>query len=301
MSLFLRLHRSTRKECQAVHGLAKTKPIDFEKTMIYQQLLAGIQRFGSNIDDVCKQVTGIERDYIQESVIIAPWWEPIVFDNFGNNCEFISDSDLASIKVWNIKMGNKHVTYIKTGIGAPVLTDVVLSLGLSLCRKIIFIGSAGSLTPTINIGDIVIPEYSVSGDGASRYLNGKSLKDSDTFGNKYYVDKELFEKLFEITKTISNKCNIKYHRGFAFSTDSIFSQFAFIDEIINLGCNVTEMETASAFRASQVINIPLAAIFSVSDNIKTNKSLISGRTKEEMDYRRKIRKEIFPIILKEVL
>jgi len=53
-----------------------------------------------------------------------------------------------------------------------------------------------------------------------------------------------------------------------------------------MGCNVIEMEPASAFRASQVINIPIAAIFSVSDNTVTNKSLVNGRSKQEMDYRR---------------
>ena len=37
-------------------------------------------------------------------------------------------------------------------------------------------GSAGSLDENIKIGDIVVPKYSVCGDGASRYLN-KNLGD----------------------------------------------------------------------------------------------------------------------------
>ena len=36
---------------------------------------------------------------------------------------------------------------------------------------------------------------------------------------------------------------------------------------------------------------------SVSDNTVTKKSLVSGRTKEEMDYRRYVRKELFPQII----
>lgn len=269
--------------------------------MIYEKLVAAIQVFGSNADDICKQFLGIERKLIQESVILAPWWEPTIFDNFGNKCEYLSKSNISPIKIWNIKIGNKYATYIKTGIGAPVLTDVVLALGLTKCKIIIFIGSVGSLVSTINIGDIVIPEYSISGEGSNRYLNGKPLKESDTFGNKYYTDKTLFEKLLRMTKSIYNVDKIKYHIGYAFSSDSIFSQFAFIDEIINLGCNVVEMETSSAFRASQLVKIPLVAILSVSDNIIIKKSLVSGRTKEDMDYRRKTRNEVFPILLNDVL
>lgn len=269
--------------------------------MIYEKLVAGIQVFGSNPNEICKQFLGIERDLIQESVIIAPWWEPPIFDNFGNKCDFLSKANLSSVKIWNIKIGNKYATYIKTGIGAPVVTDVVLALGLTNCKKIIFIGSVGSLVSTINIGDIVIPEYSISGEGSSRYLNGKPLNESDTFGTKYYSDKNLFVKLLSITKSLYDDNEIKYHSGYVFSSDSIFSQFAFIDEIINLGCNVVEMETSSAFRASQLVKIPLVAILSVSDNIIIKKSLVSGRTNEDMDYRRKTRKEVFPILLNGIL
>lgn len=181
------------------------------------------------------------------------------------------------------------------------MTDIVLALGLSNCKKIIFIGSVGSLDSTINIGDIVIPEYSISGEGSRRYLNGKPLNESDTFGTKYYSDKHLFEKLLSLTNSLYYDNKIRYHTGYVFSSDSIFSQFAFIDEIISLGCNVVEMETSAAFRASQLVKIPLVAILSVSDNIIIKKSLVNGRTKEDMDLRRKVRKEIFPVLLNEVL
>ena len=62
-------------------------------------------------------------------------------------------------------------------------------------------------------------------------------------------------------------------------------------------CNTIEMETAVAFHAAALMVIPMAALFSVSDNTVTKKSLVSGRTKEEMDYRRYVRKELFPRII----
>ena len=63
-----------------------------------------------------------------------------------------------------------------------------------------------------------------------------------------------------------------------------------------MGCNVIEEETAAAFRAA-MMGIPMAALFSVSDNTVAKKSLVSGRTKEEMEYRRYVRRELFPKII----
>ena len=43
--------------------------------------------------------------------------------------------------------------------------------------------------------------------------------------------------------------------------------------------------------------LSLAAIFSVSDNSITRKSLVSGRTNEDIEYRKYTRKELFPKII----
>ncbi len=58
-----------------------------------------------------------------------------------------------------------------------------------------------------------------------------------------------------------------------------------------------EMETASAFRAAEIAGLKIGAIFSVSDNTVTNKSLISGRTESDRVYRRFVRNNLFPEII----
>lgn len=212
---------------------------------------------------------------------------------------YLSESEFSAIKVWNIHSEKGDITYIKTGIGAPVLMDVVLALGVTKCENIIFIGSVGSLDKDIGIGDIVIPEYSICGDGASRYVGCDKLTDSDVFGTKVSPNKALFEQLCKHTHDMCLENDVKFHIGRAFSIDSIFAQYAHIDEILEMGSNVIEMETASAFRAAEIADIPMAAIFSVSDNTVINKGLISGRNAKEMEYRKFVRKELFPqIILK---
>lgn len=262
----------------------------------YEDLISSMERFGSTKRDICIHGLGITPEQVQENVVIAPWWEPSGMPGLGA-AEYLSESDFASIKVWNIKSDTCEMTYIKTGIGAPVLMDVLLSLGVTPCRRIIFIGSVGSLNSDISIGDIVIPDYSVCGDGASRYIASNSLEGCDVFGEKVYPNLSLSEKVKEITGHVCTRNGVKWHNGITFSIDTIVAQFLHIDKIINSGCNTIEMETAAAFRAASLIEIPIAALFSVSDNTVTNKSLISGRTPEENEYRKRVRREIFPEII----
>lgn len=264
--------------------------------MDYKQLIDGMKRFGSNESDICLHAIGVPAEKIHERVLIAPSWEPPLLPDLGK-AESISDS--SQVKVWNISNEGLEMTYIKTGVGAPVLMDVVLSLGVTKCRQALFIGSVGSLDENIGIGDLVIPEYSICGDGASRYIAWDLLKTGDVFGEKSTPDEKLFSALWENTEKICSHNQVKCHVGRTFSIDTIFAQFVHIDEIVALGCNVIEMETAAAFRAALCSGIALAALFSVSDNTVTHKSLVSGRTENEMAYRRFIRKTVVPKIVLE--
>lgn len=266
--------------------------------MNYKGLLAGIKKYGSNENDICVHGLGITPEQVQEHVVVAPWWEPTSLPGLGT-AEYLSESDYSAIKIWNIISDEAKITYIKTGIGAPVLMDALLTLGVTQCKQILFVGSVGSLDENIGIGDIVIPEYSICGDGASRYLANKTLKINDVFGKKIFPDSNLLDTIVNVTDKICLDNKVEWHRGKAFSIDTIFAQFAHIDEIMSMGCNVIEMETAAAFLASKVIDVPIAAILSVSDNTVINKSLISGRLRQEMDYRKYVRRELFPRIILE--
>jgi len=110
--------------------------------------------------------------------------------------------------------------------------DDVLSLGVSKCKYLLFIGSVGSLVEEINIGDLVIPIYSICGDVASRYLN-ENLEDD--FGKRQESNKNLTQLLIKHIQNISNEENVKYHNAVNFSVDTVFGQFPHIDTIKDMG------------------------------------------------------------------
>lgn len=275
--------------------------------MNYETLINSIKKYGSSDRDLCLFGLGVAPEQINENVIIAPWWEPSMLPALGN-AEYISVSEHAEIRIWNISGGPSDVngtsggcpdiTFIKTGIGAPVLMDAILTLGVTPCKRALFIGAVGSLDEHIAIGDIVIPEYSLSGDGASRYIASDQLRSGDIFGEKSYPDARLYEVLKKNTAQLCAENGVRYHIGKTYSTDTIFAEYAHIDEIKSFGCNVIEMETAAAFRAARLAGFPLAALFSVSDNTFTDQTLFQRIPEEETAYRRFARNTLFPQIIR---
>ncbi|QAA32193.1 phosphorylase [Clostridium manihotivorum] len=264
--------------------------------MEYNDLISAMKRFGVCDEAVCINSLGIASDMIHDNVIITPGWEPQRLPGLGKAELLISSAPLYGSKVWNIKNGEIEMTFIKTGCGAPAFMDTLLPLGMSQCKRIIFISSVGALDTKIGIGDIVIPEYSVCGDGASRYIASNKLG-IDVFGERVYPDASLLQLLKVETENICNENNVKWHIGEAFCTDTIFAQFPHIDSIISTGCNLIDMETASAFRAAKLMKKPLVALLCASDNMIANKSLMGGRTQDEETYMKFVRREVMPNII----
>ena len=266
--------------------------------MIFEHILCANKRFGTKSADIVNFVLNCEPEMINNNVIIAPLWKPELFSNYFDDINQNSDG---IFKIWTLSKADLKISYIVTGMGAPNVNDVVLALGCTPCKKIIFIGSVGALDINMKIGDIVIPEYSISGDGSCRYLTNKKLTENDSFGERNYPNKEFFDKIVSKTKEITEKNSVYYHIGNNFCVDTIIAQFAHLDEIIDMGCNCVEMETSVFFKSTEICNIKGGAIFCVSDNTSKKKSLLSGITKEEIDYEKNIRKNILAKIVMESL
>ena len=253
--------------------------------MKYSDLLDSHFKYGTNKNDILYTM-GYEE--ILENVVIAPWWSHDIFDGLDFKIEKINDV------VYNLYNNDVSFSYLEIKrIGAPAIMDYILSLGVTKCKNIVFLGSAGSLDNNIKIGDIVIPEYSLCGDGASRYLNSNM---EDEFLKKEYPSKDITSRLIKILE----KENIKYHYVPNYSTDTVFAQFYHIDKIIGFGCKTIEMETALLFKCNELLKKNVTALFCISDNTIVNKSLYSGRTEEENNYRHKVRYEIIPKLIVEL-
>ena len=250
--------------------------------MRYKDLLESHLKYGTTSKDIIK-TQGYDK--ILENVVIAPWWGHEMFDSLNYKCEKTSD------KVYNYYGDKVSFSFIEVKLmGAPLVMDYILSLGVTNCKNLLFIGSTGSLDKDIKIGDLVIPEYSICGDGASRYLNDNL---EDELFKREYPSKEITDELKDLLKDKK----IKYHFVPNFSVDNIFAQFYHMDKILELGAKTIEMETANLFKCGEIMDINVTALFCISDNTVLNKSVFSGRTEEEHKYRHEVRFEVIPRII----
>lgn len=262
--------------------------------MTYKELAQAIRTY-SRTDDLCKSGIGVDGSRIRENVILTPGWPPERVEELGQAELLSASGPLYGITVWEIDIGGQAVTYIKTGCGAPPVMDALLSLGETGCKRVLFLSSVGGLSPEMEVGDLVLPEWSMSGDGASRYLTDDM---ADTVGEKAFPNRELFARLREKTQTVCAAEGLRWHLGRPFCEDTLLAQFPHIPAILERGCNTLDMESAVAFRAGALMGLPIAALLCVSDNSLAQKSLLGGVTGGEQDRRNFVRRHVIPQIIK---
>lgn len=256
-----------------------------------EQLKEFIDEYGDS-SKLVKRL-GITEEDVTEVVVLAPWWHPNkLYNNYDCKIELLSDE---FPDVHKITYNNKSFLHIRSYVGATNVGETVLLLSFTKCKRIIFVGSVGSISNDVNIGDLIIPSTSVSGEAFSSYMYETINKES--LHKEYHPTKELYEVA---TNYLKNE-NINYKDIKVYSVDTIVGQFAHIDEILDLDCKAIEMETSALFSACQVAEKECVALLAVSDNTILNKSLISGRTDDDMKLYHRTRYEIIPEIILDLL
>jgi purine-nucleoside phosphorylase len=151
----------------------------------------------------------------------------------------------------------------------------------------------------MRIGDLMIASRSLSGDGFSRYLSAEAVP-RDHYLQPSEPDAALTEIVEALAEEYCRQSATQLHRGTIISMDSIIGQFLRLEEYVKKhGCKGIEMETSAVFGAARVVDIRACALLQVSDVIPANKTLFSGRTKEDMERRRWIRKNVLARVILE--
>lgn len=232
-------------------------------------------------EDITRLILNCQPDDIQEKVILTPCWRVEEFlVEVVDNIETVTERDFAPC-VYTLCYQNQLISLVRSGIGAPQAGDVVLTLGCTPCRYLIFTGSFGGLTGDLAIGDLLTITESIGGDGYSSYLKEGELTPS-TFLKPARPDAAFNRLLEERATALAAKNNVTLHKGKIFSSDTIVSQFFHLNEITEKhGCSGIEMETSAVFNCARLVGIAATALLLVSDVMPTNKSLFSGRTEED--------------------
>lgn len=239
-------------------------------------------------EKLVKFILGVDLDVICEKVVLAPCWFP---DSVGLKSEIISEG---TCKIWNCILQDVEFTYIVSGVGAAGCLDIVIALGETKCKDILFIGSAGALKKEINIGDIAIPKSIVCAEGASRYISPNLFL--DTYGDKFSVDDRLYNTLASSIAINKSLLNVSVHTGAGISVESISLQFKHLSEFTEIGCDFVDMESSAFLAATKMSNLRGAIAYCISDNVAQGEPLYLVPN-EKTSFRKKVRKVVFPAII----
>ncbi len=160
------------------------------------------------------------------------------------------------------------VTIIEFGVGAAMAALIGELLAVVEPKAVLFLGLAGAVHPSLNVGDFVLPIASVRAEGVSQHFLPKQVPALPTFKIQKFVSQILVEHGHE------------YRTGTIHSTDYRFWEFddEFKLNLLEERVLAVEMETAALFVSCFVSKVNIGALLLISDcplkegGIKTKQS-----------------------------
>ena len=165
----------------------------------------------------------------------------------------------------------EEITIIATGIGPSMVGDCIYALDRkdALC---VYSGTCGGLSDDIKIGDYVIADNVICGDGYS-------LLHNHSFLSTIYSDKRLRNS---IEQTFLRQ-NITFFRGTTFATASVVLEITpQFWRLVPAHCKAIEMEAAAFYASALATRKKAIAYFWVTDLPRRNKSFFDQLTDEEI-------------------
>lgn len=136
-----------------------------------------------------------------------------------------------------------------------ITAEVMCNAGI---QNIIRIGSCGSLDEKIKIGDLILVDKVIRGDGVTPYYVDKSFET--------LADKKISDTVFEVAKGMG----VGIHRGITWTTDALLRETKeIVEEKRKAGAIAVDMVSSALLTIAQTYKVKAAAILAVSDNVIT--------------------------------
>jgi purine-nucleoside phosphorylase len=124
--------------------------------------------------------------------------------------------------------------------------------------NIIRIGTCGALNENIKVGDLVVVDKVIRGDGVTPYYVDKNFQT--------VADKKIADTLYEVAKGIG----VSVHRGTCWTTDALLKETREIVEAKRKeGAIAVDMVSSALLTIAQTYKVRAGSILAVSDNVIT--------------------------------
>lgn len=147
------------------------------------------------------------------------------------------------------------VTIIEFGVGSAMAALIGELVSVVNPKAVLFLGLAGSVHPSLKVGDFVLPIASIRAEGVSDHFLPPQVPALPTFKVQKFVSQILVEHEHD------------YRTGTIHSTDFRFWEFddRFKQNLIEERVLAVEMETAALFTACFVSKVNIGALLLISD------------------------------------
>jgi uridine phosphorylase len=136
-----------------------------------------------------------------------------------------------------------------------ITAEVMCNAGI---QNIIRIGSCGALDEKIKVGDLILVDKVIRGDGVTPYYVDKNFETG--------ADKKISDTVFEVAKSMG----VGIHRGITWTTDALLRETKEIVEAKRKeGAIAVDMVSSALLTIAQTYKVRAAAILAVSDNVIT--------------------------------
>ncbi|MFH1776040.1 MAG: hypothetical protein ABH952_00535 [Candidatus Omnitrophota bacterium] len=206
-------------------------------------------------EKIFKKLSGVSGDMISSAVIISPFISVKKIARHLHNSKFFKGALYEGVIG---RFAQREITYIKTGIGASLIGDAVLSLPDKKYAGVYFLGAVGGINK-LNIAELVIVKQAKADGGFVAIIEEK---DKISTAISYCPDKRLLAQGIEFLKK-----NIQEIRQVNVATLSslFFETKQNICRMQKMGIEAVDMELAAFYAAAKKRGIPALGLCFVSD------------------------------------
>lgn len=214
--------------------------------------------------DMLERYTGHELKDFQKQIILTNFHYYV--ERFNT---LLPDSYYTQGSAFKASSSKKaRVTIIEFGVGSAMAALIGELLAVVEPKAVLFLGLAGGVHPSLDVGDFVLPIASIRGEGVTQHFLPTQVPALPTFKVQKFVSQILVEH------------NLEYRTGTIHSTDYRFWEFddRFKLNLLEERVLAVEMETAALFVSCFVSKVNIGALLLISDcplkegGIKTKKS-----------------------------
>ncbi len=151
------------------------------------------------------------------------------------------------------------VTIMSTGMGCPAAAIAVEELANIGTKVFIRTGSTGALQPSIELGDLIIPNGAVKNEGTTRMYEPAMVP--------AVPSTDVLIALIEAAASLKGLLSLNYHVGIVSTDDAFYAEDKqFIQKLTLLGILSLDMESSAIFTVARLRGLKAGSIMAASEN-----------------------------------